>query len=600
MNIIIDLVILVVTLSAIAIGVFRSMRRGLFSTLLHLAGVSIAAILSGILTGLIVHPLNALFSGVLLKIMPDEVVKLVAENATFSAIFDQLAGALLAPFIFVIIFFLFKIVFDIVIFSVVRGEKSKILSFPGDKAVAAVIGLIITIAALWIFLMPAVGMIRTGGQVITWLDGKYEETQAVVEIAPEVKSVSNAAVLNARGSIGTGLAAIMYSSDVETGASFDLAGFLRYLGTMERSFMVRIYDSYLQSGKLFDSLVSIEVDGKRMSLPKQVKPITSMVDSVMKLANIGKSGSDESAGGITKQDLSDTFRSLAKDIAEADLVASVLSDEMKTAAAKWKNGETYLGTKLIDGQSKTDDLMMGLIDCIEGADQKGISDILTFAADVTDLIPDSVLNGSGSKDPKELMPEGYSEEDLPSWFKPENYPNGLKEEYLPEGCSLSEFPEGFVDDFNRLILKNKQDENKSLLAEFDMKAAVKVVNTSLENETMLPFSEAAIKWVLTRLAESVNSDASEEISRITLDNADKKDIKELEDMMDRMVEKVLSIQDKLIEGTALTREEEDVFLDAMEELKTNGIVGEAITKIHGDALKNREQKQAEPLPETEG
>ncbi|MBP5313105.1 MAG: hypothetical protein J6112_09775, partial [Clostridia bacterium] len=318
MGIVIDIIIVVISLAAILIGVLRSVSRGLFVTLMHIAGVSLAVVLSGVATALVIPPVNSALASLIAN-SHTALANFLPGNASARELLMQLPGALLTPFVFVVFFFVLKIIFDIVIFFTTKGEKGKLIKFSGQKAVAGVLGLILAVGCLWIFLMPLTGTVRTSGQVVSW-------------VAANKNSISG---------LSTGI-----PSSMEWGLDF--------VSTMGDSKLVKLYDGVLGSGKVFDNMCSVDVKGKRMSLPAEVESVLKLANTVMTV--VPNSGTENGNKQTTAADVSSALRDIAEQLDDAQITSSIAVDEIDNAVAVWKEGGEYLGVKMITGNSRTDEL----------------------------------------------------------------------------------------------------------------------------------------------------------------------------------------------------------------------------------------------------
>ncbi len=551
MGLIVDIIIITISIVAIIIGVLRSMKRGLFSTLVHVAGIATAAVIAAVSTGILVPYLNKILVPVIKPLITGQVAEFVYGNETLSAVVSQAPGALFAPLVFVLIFFIFKITFDIVIACVIKGERRGLISFKGDKAVSAVVGLILTVACLWIFMMPVAGTLRVAGTVVSW---GVENMDKITE-GKELPQYAKAAI-----------------------------GFASTLGDSK---LVKFYDKTLGTGLLFNEMASVEVKGKRMSLPAEVEALTAIADTVLKFSSNGKNGEN---ADFSPKEVSAALRDLSAQLGDAQITSSAVKEEVDAAVAKWKVGEEYMGIKLKTGEERIDELFDDLLKCMENSDEEAVSDVLLFVADVAEIIPEGGSE-QGGKEPVDVY-EGYSDDDFPPGFK-ESYPEGLKPEDLPEGMNESDFPEGFFEKVNENEKNKNKDDAKGLLAGIDVESAVGLIGKAFDNDTMKPFSEALIKWILRRAAEAVEVNADEEIDRISLSESSSEDVKELQDLLAGMVNTAIKFQEKLTNDEKLTKEEQDILVDAVGKLQENKIIGAAVKKIYDGA----KQKPGIDLPD---
>lgn len=488
-SIVITVIVLLICLGALLIGFFRSKSRGLFSTLVHVVNVAFSLVWAGLATGAAMISLGGVFSKLSVKLIEQNKITFLQTNESAQAVASQLPGALIAPFMFVLFFFIFKIIGDIVIFFVVKGERRDLIGFKGQKWVAALVGIILTVVCLTVFFAPLAGTFRTAGEIMT-----------AVESSGLVKADKD----------GNKPQAYVIASEI--------------IGASSNVVPLKIIDSNLGGGLLYDKLSVVTVNGKSMSLPNELKALSAVVQKFMSLDLMDENGKLKE--DFKFSDLSSALRDMSKEIGNAEITTTIIGEEFSDAVDKWKNGESALGLKLMTGNDKVDDLIGGMLKCFDNTDSaQSLKDVLNFSADVVEVLPEKVMSG-------------------------------------------------------------EEMSSKELLSQIDVKGTVGLIGKTYENETMRGFTDSLIKWILRRAAEAVNVDAEEKIEAINLDNYTIKEVNDLEDRLSEMVETAVQFQDKLITNEKLTEEENNILVEAIGELRENKIIGEAVSFIYEAAKEN--------------
>lgn len=487
-GLIVTAVLVIISIAVIVIAFFRSKSRGLFSTLVHVVNAACAVVWAGLIMAIIMPAVGAAVSGVMNSFLSGKLGSLET-NQGVKDLMAQLPGALAAPFVFVVLFFIFKIIGDIVIFAVIRGKRKEVINFKGQKWVAGGVGILLAIVCLTVWFMPLAGTVRTTGEVM--------------------RAVKDSGLMKG-------------NDNGEIPDSFMIP--YNIITSVDNSFVLKVVDKGLGGGLMYNQLSSVSLNGKGMSLAQELSAISSIARSFAKLELFDDKG--KLRNDIKPQDISEALRNISKEVGSAEITTTIIGEELGNAVDKWKGGESALGMKLMTGNDKVDELIGGMLACFDDTSSaKGISDVLTFSADVIEVLPDKALSTS-------------------------------------DGSSSS---------------------SKELLSGIDVKGTVSLIGKTYENDTMREFTDTLVKWVLRRAAEAVEVNADEVIDKIDLSKYTSADIIELEDMLAEMIGAAEQFQEKLLSNEKLTQEENDILMDALAKLKANKIIGEAVEFIYNAA-----------------
>lgn len=237
--------------------------------------------------------------------------------------------------------------------------------------------------------------------------------------------------------------------------------------------------------KLYDELTKIKINNKETTLIEEAKPLAKLAESKI--------------NGFKDQNLSD----LAESIANSETGKTIVSEELKKAVEKWKDGEKSEGIQILTGDKNKDELAQKLLEQIEESQPEKVDEVLDFLEDFKELEDDF----SGEK---------------------------------------------FVE-----LMKEAE-----------------------ENEAMKPFSNDMIKWYLHLAEKSLEVDATEEIEKISINDATAEETDKLFTNMKELTDAISGFEDRLIQTDGeITEEEYDVFRKSLEPLTKDEIIGGAVSKL---------------------
>lgn len=203
---ILNIILVTVFVIEFSLALLLAYLRGFLNTGIKLGGTVIAlaasfgiTLLAGNVFG---GPANAV-ANVISKLLEGYGI----ETSTLSEILPKIALAIIKPIAFVLIFFFLKLVFDLVIYIVLRKKTKKKL-FKGQLPVTLVMGGLIGIICFWVVMVPVTGMMgcfenissenivikaskKLGGEesfdALTKLEINEKETNLRREVAPLTK-----------------------------------------------------------------------------------------------------------------------------------------------------------------------------------------------------------------------------------------------------------------------------------------------------------------------------------------------------------------------------------------------------------------------------
>ena len=369
MSVLIDVATVVLFLIVIGTSIALAVRRGLFATILHIAGLLVATVAAVVLT----PPVMKLFEGSLAKAGANAVNSsegFLAQNSVIEEAVKGIPAAVLRPFVFVAVFFLVKIIIDIVVFFTCNNGRGDLIEFKGQKAVAAVLGVIIACVCLWMFEMPVMGTIRTGAQIVKWGAGNADKIGAVSGV----------------------------------GMPKDILDFASDAGD---SNMLKLTDGTLKGGVLYNKLATVEAGGEKASLPEELPVLLRIADDLMAAAGKSEQQQSGSQEGGGTQKTGDAIRDIAEALGQSVIGSAAVKEEIGKAVEQWKKGDEYLGILVKTDDEATNELADAFVDCIGDAPPEKVADVLNFIADVAD-----VAEGGAGGDGKEALKDIFSKMDV--------------------------------------------------------------------------------------------------------------------------------------------------------------------------------------------
>ena len=292
-------ILLLVAFVIVAACAGISALRGFSKSALRTAAVLVSA-LAAIITCLI---LKAELSELVLNLVQensdqvsDALKELNGVSPLLVELIPQLIGALIAPIVCLVFFFLYWTVFSIaclvlsLVFKKLMHKWNK--KIPLSRLWAAGIGFVEGLVIVGMLFIPISGYLSL---VRPAMDGLVEQNlletdETTEQIQTVIRDIDDAPVLVIHRTLGGELVS--------------------------------------------DGLMKVEVGGNKVNLRKEVKPVMGLVVTVSELG-----GTELSEYGIREADL---IRSLGTSFKESKLLAPIVGDVLFAATDAWLNGETFL------------------------------------------------------------------------------------------------------------------------------------------------------------------------------------------------------------------------------------------------------------------
>lgn len=303
----ISIAITVIAAAILILCGFIGFRRGLFRSLLRLGAIvlSVAAALglTFALKGVLANLLSPVFSSLLGDSIPAD---LSPSGSALAILLAELPGALLAPILFGVLFFVCNVIFWIVyliikhikvfdrtLISAKIGGKVKV-----DNLVSAAVGVVGALMLVIGFTIPLSGYLRLADNTITQigaLEGFDEELTATL-------------------------------NEVEDNIVSPLA-----------DNPVVVTSNALGGKALFNSTSAIRVNGRKIVWEKEIAYLINSYNTLKPLLDtefdFSQFGEEQGAA----------LRRFANDFDQSVLISSIAADVLPAAANAWKDGQTFAG-----------------------------------------------------------------------------------------------------------------------------------------------------------------------------------------------------------------------------------------------------------------
>ena len=297
----------VVFLGISALAAFLAYRRGFFKSAVKL-GITVlclvlAAVISMVLSSVVTDLTTGLLDSVLERSgdLKNTVYDLFEASPTLEALITALPAVVVCPLLFVLIFFILKLILD-VIFKIVSAcviKKRELVVFNGSKYVPIAFGVLITFICFFVMTLPLNGVITIATDI-------YEASADYI---------------------------------IEDGPTKDFVDGV--VDGLDKN-PVKTVTYALGQEALLNELTSFEHDGVSYSLGEELTNLTKTATTVIQLAesDINCWGENEAA----------IFEELAVNVCSSELFTSVSAELLKGASDKWSEGEPFAGIDLPESE----------------------------------------------------------------------------------------------------------------------------------------------------------------------------------------------------------------------------------------------------------
>lgn len=279
------------------IGLCRGFKKTLGSTVV----IVISAVISFIVTLLLCRPsqdkLTVITNSLMSSMQGDEYAELISSPAVLDMI-NYYVAFIIAPFFFVLLFFLVRIILGIVMKILVK--KIPVLNNipkPAKRLGGTGLGIVNGFLLAVIFMMPLLGMMDVANVVVS--DVAKNEEIAKIEIA------------------NTGLDVADISESLDSAVNDGGANVLLKAG----------------GRALHKGLTSAEYNGEKVSIRSEAEVFSGMAANAV--TAVKSEDTYEKVDGI--------FSALIYGVDNSDMIKSAVAEVVPKAANAWQNGEEFIG-----------------------------------------------------------------------------------------------------------------------------------------------------------------------------------------------------------------------------------------------------------------
>ncbi len=280
-------------LGVMALGAFLAFKRGFFGSAVKCAASVVAFLISFVITKIITSAAVSSVGAFLGSIAYYDLG--IGSDESLKTLIDAISVAALAPFVFVVIFFVLKLIFDCVFFAINKKviKDRKVIDFKYSKAVSCVLGCVISFVCLYTALIPINGYIAVGSDFYYVFRGE--------------------------------------SDDITSGAADGVFDGLNKNPVKTLT--------YAMGGRaLFDNLTTFKVNSQKYCLGKELRSFSAILSNLSSLADadISDWGGDQARA----------LREISKQIKNTPLLNTLLADITKEMSHAWLEGDGFMGVEM--------------------------------------------------------------------------------------------------------------------------------------------------------------------------------------------------------------------------------------------------------------
>lgn len=329
----------------------------------------------------------------LARLISDPVAKLavglIERSGAIDGIYDKIRhlnlllfaviDALITPILFVILYFLCRLIISIVVVPITRAFMKDLSYDTGcndentpwhkrnTKALGAAVGVVCGLLSSIALISPIYGTVRTAGEVVGLIHG--EEAVLPIDLGEKVG-----------GELDT---VIRYGKTVP-GTTLDIMGGEALFHSLAYSKCE--YSGTYVDGKGREYEENIEFE---LYIAKEIDNVELILKDAAPLMNISNTG-----GFATKENI-DVVRNIMDDVHHSEILQLVAADALSGAAKNWSDGITYMQIKKPDLGSAGNYLLDVILDVFEKTDNKHVIADMTTMLNVIEIMLDTgMLDGN--------------------------------------------------------------------------------------------------------------------------------------------------------------------------------------------------------------
>ena len=293
---IVNIVFIVIIALFAVVGIFKGLKNGFLKSVIGLVCVAASAVGAYMLTSVLVEKFVPFASEKLLELLQNSAMAdITASSPSLTEYLPLVAGAILSPLCFLVLFLVCGAAFAIV-GAIIKFILKRLPKIPFSGILGMAVSLVASLLAALCVLMPFAGYLTATSTYYTKL-----EEGGVVTATEEGKTLED----------------IIKNSKDETG--------------------VKIV--YGLTGKVFDNFLEVKKeDGTKISLYTELDAVCAVVPHIMDLTETDFSD----VANINVQPVYDIIGDLSK----SDEIKRIVAEMLSYASTKWKNSEEFMGLNI--------------------------------------------------------------------------------------------------------------------------------------------------------------------------------------------------------------------------------------------------------------
>lgn len=303
MDMIFDIGFIALFAICMLIGLFKGIKQGLFPALVRLGMILFCFLIAIPLTNLVCSLLSGYAPELMQALLGNTADQIASYSPSTMELLRQFPLALIAPILFIVIFFLLKLIAMIVFrFLKLLLPKSESSLF---RALSGMAGVLTSLICLLAVCLPLWGLIGICHQTI--------QTVADIEIKENQQLSSTISQIDAVDDISTAPAVNNFVAELFTNGG---------------------------NNALYNGITKLHVHGETVLLGEELHLIThTAADTVVLIGSLP----DQFALTDLNEEQISALRTIAADIDSSELLKNIFSEWVSAAARTWKNGEALFG-----------------------------------------------------------------------------------------------------------------------------------------------------------------------------------------------------------------------------------------------------------------
>ncbi|MBQ7320781.1 MAG: CvpA family protein [Clostridia bacterium] len=336
----------------VVLGVLLAIKRGFFPSLIRLVMIAACFAVAFFLASFLAVKLTGYADGLMQKFMGDSLAQIETHSPSTADLIHHLPVALMAPALFVSIFFLLKWL-TLIVFRVLKAilpSRSSLLF----RLLGGVTGALSSLICVLVILLPLWGTLHVGHHtILTLSEADLKQNGSLSATVEKIEKVDTTLIAPA--------------TDNLTAEIFTDQG----------------------SNILYDSLTKFQLQGQDVILGDEVIALSQTAADALTFADTVSDGFEIT--NMTAEQES-ALRSLIEDVDHSDLLRNISAEWIVAIADAWQKDEAFMGIAPPAVDANIKPLVQTLLGYVASTDESKIAEDLNTFVDLLALIPQGDLS----------------------------------------------------------------------------------------------------------------------------------------------------------------------------------------------------------------